>query len=384
MENELKQVIKFVFFNADPPDEFTSEGELIKELEGQAMLSVLGPKVQRLPFSKENQAYCFEYIMTVYAYMQELLYVQSELIDLFGRNGIPMAILKGSAAAMNYPYPLYRTPGDVDFIVGEADFSKAYELMLANGFKNYSAENLTEYHYALKKGKAIFELHKYPGGLPEGEKGDYLLGLIYKGLSDMAVTDIGGYRIPVLPVVPNGIVLLLHIRKHLTGGLGLRQITDWMLFVDKHLDDVAWENEFKIVASKGGLEDLAKTTTRMCQMHLGLREEITWCKDASEELCNDFWRYIVEKGNLGHKEAVDGLGRRFAEDGLFHPKKLLKKMQQDGARDWRLCQKHRWLKPFAWLRQLFYYASYVMRHRKRIAEDVKIGKERAKMIERLK
>ena len=83
MEKELKQIIKFALFKENAPIKFSSEDELIKELEQQTMLSVLGSNVDQLPFSDKNQAYCIQYIMTLYAYTHELLYEQSLLVDLF-------------------------------------------------------------------------------------------------------------------------------------------------------------------------------------------------------------------------------------------------------------------------------------------------------------
>ena len=162
MENELKQIIKFALFNTDAPSSFTLEDELIKELEQQTMLSVLGTNVDQLPFSDKNQAYCINYIMGCFAFTHELMYEQSQLVDLLQQNGIALAILKGSAAAMNYPEPAYRTSGDADFLVREADFQKAYELLKNNGYTLSYNEDHVDYHYTLKKENITFELHKYP------------------------------------------------------------------------------------------------------------------------------------------------------------------------------------------------------------------------------
>lgn len=108
MENELKQVVKYALFKADAPSAFVLEDELIKELEQQTMLTMLGSNVDQLPFSDKNQAYCIKYIMTLYVYTHELLYKQSLLVDLLQQNSISLAILKVSAAATNYPEPSYR------------------------------------------------------------------------------------------------------------------------------------------------------------------------------------------------------------------------------------------------------------------------------------
>lgn len=47
----------------------------------------------------------------------KLMEGQKELVNLLQKNNIRMAVIKGSAAAVYYPYPEYRTMGDVDFFV---------------------------------------------------------------------------------------------------------------------------------------------------------------------------------------------------------------------------------------------------------------------------
>ena len=61
----------------------------------------------------------------------------------------------------------------------------------------------------------------------------------------------------------NGLVLLDHVRYHLQGGLGIRQIIDWMMFVHANLNDETWETGFAQLARGAGLETLAVTMTSM-------------------------------------------------------------------------------------------------------------------------
>lgn len=91
----------------------------------------------------------------------------------------------------------------------------------------------------------------------------------------------------------------------------------------------------------------------------------------------------MEKGNFGHKEGLESKGKRITEKQSLTPAALLKKLQMDGVRDWKAVEKHKWLKPFAWIRQFIYYAKYVVKYRRHIMEDVRIGNERAGMIEQL-
>lgn len=383
-EDEVKQVLKSILFGEKFPLVITEERELIKELQQQTVLSMLGEKIEDIPFSNKAKSYCVKYVMNHYAYTHQLLYEQSLLIELMKKNKIPMAILKGSAAAVNYPTPVYRTSGDIDFIVAEKDFSSAYKIMKENGYQLLYEEDHVDHHITLKKDKIVFELHRCPGGLPKGESREVLLKQIYADLEKTEEIEIEGYRIPILPPLSNGIVLLLHIRSHLYGGLGLRQIVDWMMFADKYLDDQTWNTQFQSIFQKSGLDTLAKTVTKMCQMNLGLSPEISWCSDASASLCEQLWSYVMEKGNFGRKEGMEHKGRKFSEcNNRLTFIEFMKKLQQDGKRQWKLVRRSPWLVPFAWIYRLIYYAKYVIIYRKNIREDVNIGKSRAKMIEKL-
>ena len=46
----------------------------------------------------------------------KMMSAQNELVRLMSENGIEMAIIKGSAAAILYPHPEYRTMGDIDLL----------------------------------------------------------------------------------------------------------------------------------------------------------------------------------------------------------------------------------------------------------------------------
>lgn len=122
--------------------------------------------------------------------------------------------------AVYYPIPEYRSMGDGDFLVWEKD-----------------------YHYALEKNGVVFELHRRPAKLPEDKGRKLLMEYIHEKLNHREWHQIDEYQIPALPWLPNGLVLLYHIRQHLVNGMGLRQIIDWMMCVERerrHLVEVLW------------------------------------------------------------------------------------------------------------------------------------------------
>ncbi|MCD7824021.1 MAG: nucleotidyltransferase family protein [Oscillospiraceae bacterium] len=311
---------------------------------------------------------------------------QHDLYELLSSHNIEMAILKGTAAAVNYPNPEYRAMGDIDFLVPIEKFDEAYHLMLDNGYVLTYDEDNVDYHYTLEKNGITFEIHKYPAGMKSDD--EYLFGLFQDSLKNVQLIPCETYEVPVLPTLQNGLVLLLHIVKHLDGGLGFRQIIDWMMFVDKHLDDIAYINEFKPVFEKAGLDVIAKTVTKMCQMYLGLREEITWCSDADEDLCTALLDYFYTQGNFGRKvkekpeERGTSLFSKCKNIGDF-----FKTLQKYGMGNWKAVKKHPWLKPFAWLYQAGRYAKAILTGKyklKGLKSDLAEGKQRRSMVEALR
>ena len=150
-------------------------------------------------------------------------------------------------------------------------------------------------------------------------------------------------------------MLLEHISLHLEEGLGLRQILDWMLYADKVLDDQLWQDAFAPLLRELGLETLALTVTRMCQMYLGLRTDITWCAGADEMLCQYLMEYIFKQGNFGRKLQRGANRAVIVLDATKDLRTLFRILQYEGCKNWKAVSRFPILKPFAWLYQLLRY-----------------------------
>ena len=229
----------------------------------------------------------------------------------------------------------------------------------------------------------IYEIHRQPAGMPNGKEGELLQKLFEEGLKTVNVVNVENYGIPVLPSLQNGIVLLLHIVKHLKTGLGLRQILDWILYVEKELHDDSWYNVMQPVIHETEYEKLAKTVTRMCQIYLGLPEEdITWCKDIDVGVCERLMEFIMTQGNFGCKVTEEeGTVRTLSE--IHNPVELIQTLQTRGKSQWDFAKKYPIFRSFAWLYTCCRYAGKVIQKKsiKKVVRDLNYGDKRRQLFE---
>ena len=308
-----------------------------------------------------------------------VMHGQDQLVHLFEEYSIPCVIIKGASATMAYPHPMLRSMGDVDILVKREDHNRAAELMEANGFILTHDKNPLFHHYGYSKGKICFELHRRLAVIDnEDEK---LLTLFEDGIEHREWAEIENYRFPVLPAHLNGLVLLFHINQHMRSGLGLRQIIDWMMYVN-HLSTAQWE-ELRIMLRRLGLETLALAVTGMCQMYLGLPRIFSGCETIDPQVQDDLMNYILEKGNFGRKAGVDGKMAAFSlsvtENGGF-----FKRLQHGGLLQWKAAKKYPILRPVAWIYQSFRILGILIKSRKGrkdIQEQMEKGTEQRKLME---
>ncbi len=296
--------------------------------------------------------------------------------------GIPFVILKGNAAAVYYSQPSRRMMGDIDFLVPPNDFEKTKQLLIDKGY-TYSHVDPDKRHFAFRKNGISFELHHHfsHSGLDFEE-------YVIEGLNNRITVTIDKHEFPMLPKLANGLVLLDHMRHHIRNGLGLRQVIDWMMFVNKELDDEFWQKEFGKVAREKGMDTLAVVTTKMCQIYLGLSDSITWCSDADNEVCDELLDMLFVYGNFGKKnidEHGKGVHIEYASMGIKRMG-LFRWLQQAGEKNWKAYNRHHWLKPFCWLYQSCRYLKkgiQANRSTKQLSDDIARSRKRGELLEKL-
>ena len=382
--------------------------EVYGELQAQTVHNLPTEYMLRLPLSSEQRNAVFQYTAIGIKNFHNVMRTQSEVISLLSEAGIPVAVLKGGAAAMYYPHPQFRQMGDIDIIVPRDDFDRAFDLMVSNGYyHDASVDAMYRRHASLWSGTGVeVELHRYFSVSDSGEFDKRMDEFIFEGLANCSSVDVGGYSVSVLPSMVNGLVLLAHINHHLHSGLGLRQIVDWMCFVKSCLDDNAWSGQFCSMAEQVGLKRLAIVTTRMCKIYLRL-DGVTWC-DAEfvdsvdggvdrgaggqteiDETAGLLLDYIFAKGNFGRKDDSN-LGNGTVAVSTMHnlrnPVAFWRYLNQAGQFHWRATQKYPFLKPFAWIYQIGHIIRVSIKRRagvRQLSAEMKRSRREVELMKRL-
>ena len=83
------------------------------------------------------------------------------------------------------------------------------------------------------------------------------------------------------------------------------------------------------------METLAVVVTKMCQKYLGLTtENILWCQDADETVCDSLMQYVMSCGNFGRSRELLQSGSASKIPSFKQPIKLLKYIQSRGQYNW--------------------------------------------------
>lgn len=255
-------------------------------------------------------------------------------------------VLKGAAAAQYYPHPEYRQMGDIDLLVPPENYDAAFSLLEQNGFRHLPKEGY-ERHASFRAESGVeVELHRYFTDSPKRK----LDQRIFREIRRAEKRLVCGYPVPVLPDETNGLVLLEHIHHHLSGGLGLRQIVDWMKFAEAVLtDEKAWE-DYRQGANAVGLGRLLEAVALLCRNYLGFRPAFP-C-EGDEETAKELMEYVLDKGNFGKKQERISHKTVTIVHAFRSPAALFSYLQTSGLFNWKAARNHKLLRPFAWIYQI--------------------------------
>jgi len=157
----------------------------------------------------------------------------TQLVQRLQAEGFRPVLLKGQGVALNYPHPLRRSCGDIDLYVGEPDYPRVCRLLHQwNMLGEDAIESIQHLHFNYHG--VSLEIHRIAGVLFNSRRNR----LFRQWSDDLLQGDtcrtvcIDQAEILLPPVRFDAFFIFYHTYKHfLTGGVGLRQLCDWALYL---------------------------------------------------------------------------------------------------------------------------------------------------------
>lgn len=187
------------------------------------------------------------------------------LLNEFHNNQIPVILYRGIVMRNIYPYPETRTMGDIDVLVKEEDTQKCEEILKKLGYGEIDrGPRLVQY---INKENISIELHNRILFIPEIEEFKFLEDILWENTE---VFDYNGMEVYVLCPSYNLATLVLHVYKHyISSGIGIRQLCDIALLIEKFRDKIDW-GLFWTIIIKVKKEAFAAYILQICCQYLNL------------------------------------------------------------------------------------------------------------------
>ena len=215
--------------------------------------------------------------------------------------GIPVVLVKGQALALDYPDPERRQPGDIDLLLLPSSYEAAKDILLPKATTVLDEEKEI-WHQGMRFRSVEVEIHGSISTLMSRKLDRKLAALLEEQFDGrpFPVVSIGGAEIPVPDADFNAVYIFVHFLQHYwSGGVGLRQLVDWMTFVSVHKRDIH-PVVLEVRLQDLGLLRLWKVFTGFAQEYLGCPVEKLPLAAAPDPGKNArIWRYIRRCGNFG-------------------------------------------------------------------------------------
>lgn len=267
-------------------------------------------------------------------YVVNLEKINGGLDDLVGKlfckydsMGLSPVLMKGQAFAANYPYPLHRQCGDIDiYFKRREDCSKAvaWAEKVDRGAADSPDNRRERKHFTFSVGKNIVELHYYMCLFENPRLHKRLQRIIDEEFANSQpfFAEIDGENIETVPPTLSVLHQIIHISRHLLeAGIGLRQICDLALYLNKYNEQID-RNRLNDYLEELQLMSIARCLGSILVDWLGLEEgKLPFNTDA--QYADFILQEIFEGGNFGKKkveyrEGSNGLCRKIQSVFYFY------------------------------------------------------------------
>lgn len=222
-----------------------------------------------------------------------------QIYEEFNKKGLKILVFKGIILRQLYPIPDERISGDEDLLIKKEDLKKAEEILKSKDMDRILSKEEEEdvYHYFCKKTGLHLELHtRLFGNSSEIYK---KMEKTFQGVFDNSEkVIINNVTINTFSLDKHFLYVICHAMKHfVSSGIGIRQICDIVMYINKYFDKINWNYIWQEV-SNFGYETLFVNFLQIGIDYLGLDEKkITYAKNKN--------KYYINTKNL-LEDIIDG------------------------------------------------------------------------------
>lgn len=219
--------------------------------------------------------------------------------------GMRPLVLKGLICRNLYPKPMLRPSVDEDLLASPADAARLHSLLLAEGLTpddpEAEPETAAELSYHREKSPTYIELHLMPFSADSKAYGFF--NRFFVGAVSRAV-PVQAEDVELLTLHPTDhmLFLILHALKHfLHGGVGIRQLSDMMLFAQNYGMEIDWAHVEKALREVNGFT-FARALFVIGEQFLTLdrrRAKLPHAWDGEGIDASDLLLDMISGGNMG-------------------------------------------------------------------------------------
>ena len=311
-EQQFLELYRAGLWNSEVDDrlfQHTNWEHVMSLAQQQTMTGVVGEKVMGLPESCVPTEWRMRLLASIVKIEEANRKMNDFLPVLFRRlhkKGWNVWLLKGQGVGLCYPEPLRRQSGDIDvFFTNQQEYRDACQFFkkhLSEGDVRAESDKTMDFEFVV--GPLYVELHGQI--LTEVNRTCHKnFGSWLHRVSNEEGMTVSEWENVVLPPCGfDAIFIFLHtVRHYFGGGIGLRQVSDWMRYLYTYHEQLDMDVLAQDI-SYLGLEKIWKVFGCMAVDYLGCPEsmmplyEKRYHKEATAVL-----RYILNSGNFGYYDA---------------------------------------------------------------------------------
>lgn len=222
------------------PEDFDQWQQLVKLAKSHSVMGYVAKYLlQRRKFNDQDSAdlrmKLKSFVVSSAMTAERLSKVLVEVVEVLKEGGISPVLLKGPGLAQYYAIPELRQSGDIDLYVGK-DAYAASHLLLTKKYGAQTSENIWEdKHFSVIVNDIEIEIHRLCDEHFSRKINNVLQKYADEGLnSSLSVFSIKGVDIDTPEDTFNAFYIFYHLYRHfMTGGVGLRQLCDWGVFLER-------------------------------------------------------------------------------------------------------------------------------------------------------